>query len=200
MTGRWLLAAAAASVIAAATTGRLALAGLALVVWLATLGRCAPQVLKRVWRPKLWIASLVLAAGSGLLLGETDVRVLGIGLSTVGLAAGAWMIIRGILLITLASLVASTLSRGEVLSWLERVGLPGAAGAVHAAVAMLPRAQERLVEAWVESRSIGGGVKGRLARIDHCCVLLAAEAAALARQDLLRRPGGATQVDGHIPR
>jgi energy-coupling factor transporter transmembrane protein EcfT len=194
-----VLAATAVSVIAAAATGRLLLATVALFVWLASLGVYAKPVLKRVWRPKLWIASLVLAAGSGLLLGDTDLRVFGVGLSTVGLAAGAWMIVRGVLLITLASLVASTLSRGEALRWLARFGLPGAAGAVHAAVAMLPRAQERMVEAWAESRSIGGGIRGRLARIDHCCVLLAAEAATLSRHDLLDRSDGTTPGDGHIP-
>jgi nucleoside-triphosphatase THEP1 len=83
--------------------GSLGESGLALLVWVGVLAVSDRPALGRLWMPRFWLFTVVIAAFSGMLLGEHDLRLLGLPLSTEGLRAGARMVLRGAFLFAVAT-------------------------------------------------------------------------------------------------
>lgn len=100
---------------------------IALVIIQTTLIFIDPQVLLKVWRPKFWLLSVPIALLAGLFLGVKDIS-LGFGtsnfmqLSSTGLIAGAWMLLRAGWILSVTSWISMSLDRNSVYSWFTRMG------------------------------------------------------------------------------
>jgi len=170
----------AAGLVAAPFTRSLLVTAGALALWLVLLRLLAPRVLRRVLRPRLWLFSLLLATASGVLFGEPDADVLGLSVSTKGFLAGIWMVLRGVSLLTLASLAAAALTRSGTTAALARIGLSGVAEALRVATETLPAAQERVVAAWQAGKPEGRSPRALLRSFGTWFTAVVAAAAALA--------------------
>jgi nucleoside-triphosphatase THEP1 len=137
----------------------LGLTALALVVWGATVAVVDRHALDRLRMPRFWIITIVVALGSGLLLGRRDMEVAGVGLSGQGLEAGVLMVLRGAFVFLLASWGARAASGAGVLGLADRVGLGSLGFAIVAAFEALPAVRDGLVERY---RARAG--RGRIGR------------------------------------
>lgn len=190
---RLVLVAGAAALVAVQFAGSLALSASALVGWLLLLRLCSPGVLRRVLKPRLWALALLISMGSGLLLGEGDRVLWGVSVSLSGLAAGVWMVVRGVSLLSVASLGATALTRDGATDALARIGLGGAAHAIRVAAATLPAAQERVVAAWCHHRPQRRRPRELARAVDGWFAAVVEEAAALAEgaeREPPTEPGG----------
>ncbi|MBN1948006.1 MAG: hypothetical protein JW797_20225 [Bradymonadales bacterium] len=169
------------------------LAAPGLVFWLAVLYRWHRPILRRIYRPRLWLVSGLIALASGMFLGEPGTQGLWMGLSTSGLVAGLWMVMRCIALLTLASYLSSTLARGPLVAWLSRRGLSGLAEHVQVAVEALPAMQDRLVETWSRHRVAHKRFRDLPRVIDNAYYALLLQATAGARPS---QAGLVVAVDG----
>jgi nucleoside-triphosphatase THEP1 len=175
---RLLLVTGALAVVAAMALQSLVVAALVLVAWFVLLSKVEPRALRRIVRPRLWAFTVALALLCGLLLGTRDTWVFGVMLSRSGLEAGAWMILRAMMLLSIAALVALSLSREGATEWIARAGFPGAGAAVRTAVETLPAVQDRLVAGFRrERKGAGRGLRARLRRLDAWIVALVADTA-----------------------
>ena len=100
------LGALAVACVALQLPGRLDLSALALALWLSALAWADRDALRPLWRPRFLAWSAALALLAGLLLGEPDLDLLGLPLSSAGLAAGALMLVRGGLILGLTGWLA----------------------------------------------------------------------------------------------
>jgi hypothetical protein len=163
--------------------GSLWLSLVALVLWLLGTAALARPVLARLWRPRFLALSIVIALGSGLLLGERDTVLLGLRVSSKGLRAGGLMVVRGTLILGLTAWAATLL--------MARRGRPGRDGAavgalgtaVAAAVQLVPELSERVREDWIGSVRAGGG---RLAALRSAGANLVYHATCVA-EEMVRR-------------
>jgi hypothetical protein len=153
--GHWrtrALGCVALSCVALQFQGRLGLSLAALGAWLLALAVLDRPVLARLWHPRFLAVSAVIALLSGLLLGRSDVVVLGVGFSTKGLLAGALMVTRGALIFGLTAWGARLLARR---SWFRAQGPLGPA--VVAAVDLVPGLTDRVRATWAAQAASGGG-------------------------------------------
>lgn len=134
-------------------SGTLSLAALALVMWLLTLLVGDPEGLRRLWRPRFWLITLIVALLSGLLLGPRDYSLFGLHWSRLGLEAGALMVIRGAFLFSLAVWASRTLNAADIHRLFSRVGLGRLGTAVTTAMNLLPHMESRLSSIHREARS-----------------------------------------------
>lgn len=75
----------------------------ALAIWLAGAALFDRASLNRLWQPRFLAVSVLLAALSGLLIGDADTQIAGVRVSSSGLGAGAVMIFRGVLIVGLGA-------------------------------------------------------------------------------------------------
>ena len=172
---RALLALLAGMCVAVQFSGSLALSALALVMWLGSLALLFRPALRRLWMPRCWTISLVFAVGSGLLLGERDVNLWGLSLSSAGLEAGLLMVVRGAFIFGLASWASQALGERDIQRVARRLGAAWLGAALPAALRLLPEllGQYRLASASTSGR--------RLARGYEVAVLLMCHTARVAR-------------------
>ena len=138
-----VLAVVAMGCVALQFPGSLWLSLVALGLWLLALATLSRGLLARLWHPRFIAVSALIALLSGLLLGRRDVVVLGLGLSTKGLLAGALMMTRGLLIFGL------TVWGAAVLSQSPRFRARGALGAaVAAALELIPDLTGRVRTTW----------------------------------------------------
>ncbi|MCU0619980.1 MAG: hypothetical protein MUC69_00590 [Gemmatimonadales bacterium] len=130
--------------------GTLELSLAALGLWLLALAALDRTLLPRLWHPRFIAVSAAVALLSGLLLGRRDVTLLGVGLSTKGLLAGALMMTRGLLIFGLTVWGAAVLSRSP---WFRARGALGAATA--AALDLIPALTDRVRATWAAEAARG---------------------------------------------
>ncbi|MGI5862050.1 MAG: nucleoside-triphosphatase [Myxococcales bacterium] len=158
--------------------GSLGWSAASLGIWLGLLWAFSPRSLRRLWMPKFWGFSLALALASGVLLGKSDVRVLGVPVSLAGLEAGLLMVVRGAFVFGLTSWASTTLRRDHLERVFEKVGLTRLGRALTAAFALLPGLKDRL--AYARAQLPGRGEGRRLARVFDLAVEVVGESARLA--------------------
>lgn len=138
---RWVkgLALAVALGCVALQIGRqIELAAIAVVIWLTTVWLVDRHALRRMKMPKFWTIMIIVALGSGLLLGPRDIEVLGLRLSAQGLEAGALMVLRGVFIFALTSWASRAVEGTAVKRIARRVGLGNLGVAVASAFGVLP--------------------------------------------------------------
>ncbi|MBN2359326.1 MAG: DUF2478 domain-containing protein [Deltaproteobacteria bacterium] len=162
--------------------GRLDLSALALMIWLTALTVAARPLLRRLWYPRFYAFSGVLVLLSGLVLGEPDLALGPIALSSSGLRAGALMLVRGIQIFGLTVWAASLYTRGEMQAAVtaERAGWRLA---IAVALRLVPDLAEKLHAAWRDRDRSGP----RLARLETATVGLIRATADIA-EGLTRQP------------
>ncbi len=166
--GDRLLAVIAVACIGMQFPGTLPLSLTALATWMAAVAWLDRPVLRRMWMPRFWAITLVLALGTGFLLGRPDLDLWGIPLSTGGLTAGGLMIARGALILGLTSWAARAMTAGRLRRALSAVGLEPLGGAAAVAVGLLPEMQGRLRE--IAQAQSGIGTNGRFFRLREVAV------------------------------
>jgi nucleoside-triphosphatase THEP1 len=124
--------------------GSLLLSLIALVIWLSALALWDRISLRRMWMPKFWLITMVFAMGSGVLLGQRDMTLLGISLSRMGLEAGVLMVLRGALIFGLASWASRALTEEDFFNIARRLGAVPLGTAIPVALRLLPELTERL--------------------------------------------------------
>ncbi|MBU1431237.1 TonB-dependent receptor [Myxococcota bacterium] len=100
--------------------------------------------LRFLGRARFWIASLLIGAGAGALLGEAPIQAWGVPISLAGLTAGAQMVLRSAALLIVLALLARHLPRGRFITLFDRLGLAPLGPAVGVAMGLLPA----LIEGW----------------------------------------------------
>lgn len=124
--------------------GSLPLSSVALALWLAVLAFVAPHELRRLWMPRFWLISAVMSLGSGLLLGESDLRIGPLSASSEGLRAGLLMLVRGAFLFSLMGWASRLIVSERVQRGIRRVGLAQFGHALAVAFEVLPSLAERV--------------------------------------------------------
>ena len=97
--------------------------------------RTYPRAVQRVRRPSLWIEMAVVMLLAGLLLGGARQGLAGVA---SGLAAGAAMVLRAMLVIAGFTAISAELRNPSILAFVERRGLRGLSDALGLAFASLP--------------------------------------------------------------
>jgi hypothetical protein len=154
MTGRHaLLSVIALGCIALQFGGSLPLSSIALALWLAATALLAPHQLRRLWMPRFWLISALMTLGSGLLLGETDLRIGPIPASTEGFQAGLLMLVRGVFLFALMGWASKLVVSESVQRAIRSVGLAQFGHALAVAFDVLPSLAERVRPALAGGRA-----------------------------------------------
>ncbi len=82
--------------------------------------------LSKIWRPKFWGISILIALGSGLLLGKKDITI-GMNaepwLSSVGLTSGILMLVRAAWILSLTSWISIAFNKTVALKWSHFFGV-----------------------------------------------------------------------------
>lgn len=181
MTGtenRRLLGFLALVCIAVQFQGSLVLSLVALLIWLCALALWDRISLRRMWMPRFWLITVVFAMGSGVLLGQRDMILLGISMSRVGLEAGVLMVLRGAFIFGLASWASRALTEEDFFNIARRVGAVPLGTAIPVALRLLPELTERF-------RQTTAGAKRR--HIGQVAVKLISDTASLAEEMALHR-------------
>lgn len=156
---RRALGLAAVLCVAVQIPGSLALSTAALALWLGALALSDRVALKRLWLPRFWIVTLVLALGSGVLLGPRAEGSWG-WFSRQGLEAGLLMVVRGAFIFALASWASRALGGEDLRRLTRRLGLPRLGTALSVAFGLLPELQDRLGTLKARSQAHGGRWRG----------------------------------------
>jgi energy-coupling factor transport system permease protein len=88
--------------------------------------------------------------------GETDLSVLGIPISSIGLENGLKMVLRAMVVILAIDGFSSTVDITEVAGLLERIGLPGLGFSIGVAMNLLPALRKSSQNTWRSLRMRGG--------------------------------------------
>lgn len=99
----------------------------------------ARDVLRRIVKPKFWIASVAIAALAGLLLGKSANSVAGVPFSIEGLRVGLLMNVRAFTLLASGALIFRFVQREKFIAWTEKIGLKHLDPALAAAMDTLPQ-------------------------------------------------------------
>lgn len=174
---RWLVGLLALACIAVQLPGSLLLSLLALVLWLAALALVDRPGLRRMWLPRFWLITALVALASGLLLGSRDPSLPGFALSRSGLEAGALMMVRGAFIFGLAIWASRAVDESDIQRFFRRFGLGALGAAIPSALNLLPQLQQQFHEA-ARSRPRTRGAR----RLYHMAVELFCETALLAER------------------
>ncbi|MGC4115653.1 MAG: nucleoside-triphosphatase [Myxococcales bacterium] len=181
---RTLLGVVALACIALQFQGALGPSAIATGLWLAALALAARAQLRRLWMPRFWIVSIVMALGSGLLLGKPDLALGPVKLSRFGLEAGLLMILRGVFLFALMGWASKLIVDRDAQRAIRRVGLAQFGNALSAAFGFIPSLSERVRPALSAGKGERAGDRARLLHL--AAVDLVKHAVLLARS--LERP------------
>jgi len=181
---RAVLGVVAVACIARQFEGSLVLSAVAAGLWLTALSLAARPQLRRLWMPRFWLVSIVMALGSGLLLGKPDLPLGPVTLSRFGLEAGALMLVRGLFLFALMGWVSKLFVDKDVQNAIRKVGLAQFGNALTAAFGFIPSLGERVRPALSAGRGQATGARAR--RLHLAAVDLVRHAVLLAHS--LERP------------
>ena len=176
---RALLGAIAVACIALQFGGSLGLSAIALALWLGALALAARPQLRRLWMPRFWIVSIIMALGSGLLLGKPDLDLGPIKASREGLEAGLLMVVRGLFLVALMGWVSKLIVDDDVQRGIRKLGLAQFGNALTAAFGLIPSLGERVKPALSAGR--GSGFFARTKALRGLAVDLVVHTVQLAR-------------------
>jgi energy-coupling factor transporter transmembrane protein EcfT len=115
-----------------------------------------PSVLSPLLRWRWAALAFVLIVPNLLWLGEPDVRLLGVPLSTSGFHVGLHMALRALVILLAVIGFSRAVDIAEVAGLLERVGLRGLGFSMGVAVNLLPSLQGSSQHAWQALRMRGG--------------------------------------------
>jgi len=162
--------------------GDLTASALALLVWLLVLALVDRRALRKLWLPRFWLFSLLLALVSGFLLGGNLSKAHGLTLSRVGLDAGLLMIVRGAFLLSLAAHLSAKVKSARFQRLLARLGFSGFGAALATAFALLPELSHTLQVRAGVWQAEAPTWRGRLRHFPTLAVQLLVETAVLAEQ------------------
>jgi energy-coupling factor transporter transmembrane protein EcfT len=111
---------------------------------------------------RVWAILALMVVPASLVVGQADLRVWGVALSSEGIAAGAQMALRGLAIIIAVTGFAASVSVNEAGGLLERAGLKGLGFALGVAVNMLPTLADASANAYHAMRLRGGWRRWRL--------------------------------------
>lgn len=181
-TAPWLVLVAALVCIGLQFGGDLSASVLALVLWLLVLALVDRRALRKLWMPRFWLFSLLLALVSGFLLGGNLSKAHGLTLSRVGLDAGLLMIVRGAFLLSLAAHLSAKVKSARFQRLLSRLGFSGFGTALATASALLPELSHTLQARTGVWKAQAPTWRGRLTHFPDLAVQALVETAALAEQ------------------
>jgi nucleoside-triphosphatase THEP1 len=116
----------------------------ALSVWLTVQALVDRVSFRRLWMPGFWGISLAFALASGLLLGEPDLELAGVELSTSGFEAGVRLLVRGALVFGISCWATRAMASAGILRLAERAGAGRLGLAVTVALGLLPELADRI--------------------------------------------------------
>jgi energy-coupling factor transporter transmembrane protein EcfT len=122
-----------------------------------------PLSLKRLLRPRWLLLLALLALPPLLLLGEVDTTVLGLGLRSEGLWAGAQIAARFVVVMVAVDGFTSAVDIAAIAGLLERLGLQGLGFSLGVALNLLPALQQSAQHAW-HSLWMRGGLRRQWGR------------------------------------
>lgn len=111
---------------------------------------------------RVWAVLALLVVPASLFVGQADLRAWGVALSREGIAAGAQMALRALVIIIAVTGFAASVSVNEAGGLLERAGLKGLGFALGVAVNMLPTLADTSANAYHAMRLRGGWRRWRL--------------------------------------
>jgi nucleoside-triphosphatase THEP1 len=117
---------------------------LALGLWLAVLHVTRPDVTRRMWKPRFWGFTFVVALLAGFFLGAKDLELGWLRLSTTGLVSGVEMLLRAAFVMSVALLANAALSSGRFEKARRFLGPARLWESVQTATALLPDLMESL--------------------------------------------------------
>lgn len=159
--------------------GSLVWSGLALGAWLVATACLDRASLRRMWMPRFWAVTLLLALATGVLLGQKEATGSGALVSWQGLEAGALLVVRGALIFGLTSWASHAIPGPRLLRILARVGLASLGRAASVALSTVPHLQQRLVAMWQDGERSRD--RGHIGRIKEFAVLAFCETVRLAQ-------------------
>lgn len=155
-----LLAFATTVVVAAMSSDWRALEGLALAAVLALL--LSPEALLWMARDRLWPPLAVIAVGLGAFVGERDLALGPLWLSSEGLSLGTQMMARALAILLAVYTLTTRQPLSAVSDLFERVGFRGLGFALGVAVNTLPLVQRNYGDVMMALRLRGGFRRRRL--------------------------------------
>lgn len=165
-------------------SGDLLYTSLALLVWLLGLLAFYPCVLRRMWMPRFWAVTLLVALGSGLLLGQRDQLLWGVAISTQGLSAGALMVVRGAFIFGLLAWASKALAHSGLERLASKFGAQRLAVSTGIAIELLPEIAGRIQKLHSRQDRHGGDSRWRSAYLSAANLL--ADCAMMA-DDMVRK-------------
>ncbi|MCL2178560.1 MAG: DUF2478 domain-containing protein [Proteobacteria bacterium] len=118
--------------------GDFKLSALSAGLWLLALALADRPQLRRLWIPRFWLITLLMALGSGLLLGKADWEFGPVQLSKFGLEAGLLMVFRGLFLFALMGWASKLIVDKDVQRAIHKIGLAKFGNALSAAFGFIP--------------------------------------------------------------
>jgi energy-coupling factor transport system permease protein len=115
-----------------------------------------PPAVKRLFRWRWLVFACLLVLPSMLWGNEADLMILGIPISSAGLAAGLQMLLRGLTVILAVDGFSATVDIAEVAGLLERIGVPGLGFSIGVAMNLLPALRRSSQNTWRSLQMRGG--------------------------------------------
>jgi energy-coupling factor transporter transmembrane protein EcfT len=153
-----------------------------------------PPAVKRLlsWR---WLVFAVLLVLPSMLWGnEADLMILGLPVSSAGLAAGLQMVLRALTVILAVDGFSATVNIAEVAGLLERIGFPGLGFSIGVAMNLLPALRKSSQNTWRSLQMRGGLRRQRWRGLQLLLVTVVANALRRAEEIAL-----AAEVRGFSP-
>ena len=119
-------------------------------------GLMYPSAFRRLLQVRWLIFTGVLIVVNALWIGDSDRLVLGVPVSSQGLAIGLQMALRALVVLVVVDGFSSSVSVSEVAGLLERVGLQGLGFSLGVAINLLPSLRQSGTNAWHSLRMRGG--------------------------------------------
>lgn len=115
-----------------------------------------PPAVKRLMRCRWLVFAGLLVLPSMLWVDGADGMVLGVPVSSAGLAAGLQMVLRGLTVIVAVDGFSTTVDIAEVAGLLERIGFPGLGFSIGVAMNLLPALRKSSQNTWRSLQMRGG--------------------------------------------
>jgi energy-coupling factor transporter transmembrane protein EcfT len=120
------------------------------------------QSIDRLVRDRTLIPLAVIAIGVGSMMGQRDLTVGPIALSSSGLSFGVQIMVRALAILLAVHTLTSALSLSSIAAFFERFGFKGLGFALGVAVNSLPMIQDNFRDSLVSLRLRGGFRRNRL--------------------------------------
>jgi len=153
-----------------------------------------PRAVKRLLRWRWLVFAGLLILPSMLWVGEADLNVLGLPVSSSGLEAGLQMVLRALTIILAVDGFSATVDIAEVAGLVERIGFPGLGFSIGVAMNILPALRTSSQNTWRSLQMRGGFRRQRWRGLQLLLVTVIANALRRAEEIAL-----AAEVRGFSP-